>query len=344
MHPARNSQPAAVHGGTCQAMKPFREWFQTFSKNTLFMPLLLTVTLLVANLLFQRNFLAPNVIRLNILTFSPVILVAMGQAIIMIGGNLDLSVGFGVSLLNCFVGINMSLAKGMAGHNALILFFGLAMAVAMGLGNGVIIGMFKVPSFIATFATSFIWLGAAIMIAPVPGGAVTKSFVQFFKIYVGPANVMLVIIVLGALAWLIIRRFRVGRHIYAIGSSWEASYASGIRVNRVTIASFALGWCYVYLGTLALTAQTRTSDSAIGEPFALNSIAAAVIGGVSMSGGSGSPAGAALGAIVLSIVMNILYFSGLPTSLQVLVRGIIIIAALGLTMVVKSGSLGNKPS
>jgi len=320
----------------------FKPLCRTLLESTLFIPLLLTLTLFVVNLLFQSNFLAPNVIRLNIQTFSPVILVAMGQAIIMIGGNLDLSVGSGVSLLNCFVGMNMSLQLGMAGHNVLVLVAGLAMAAAMGIVNGVIVGIFKVPAFIATFATSFIWLGAAIMIAPRPGGAVTKSFVQFFKAYVGPANVMLVIIILAVLAWLIIRRFRVGRYIYAVGSSWQASYASGIRVNRITLASFALGWCYVYLGTLALTAQTRTSDSAVGDPFALNSIAAAVIGGVSMSGGSGSPAGAVLGAIVLSIIMNILYFSGLPTSFQVLVRGIIIIAALALTVVAKSKNAGSK--
>jgi ribose transport system permease protein len=147
---------------------------------------------------------------------------------------------------------------------------------------------------------------------------------------------MLLIIVIAMSAWRIIRHFRTGRYIYAIGSSWEASYANGIRVNRITLASFALGWCYVYLGTLALTAQTRAGDSALGEPFALNSIAAAVIGGVSLAGGSGSPVGGVLGAITLSIILNIIYFLGLPTSLQVLVRGMIIIAALGATMVAKN--------
>ncbi|HUI70969.1 MAG TPA: ABC transporter permease, partial [Spirochaetia bacterium] len=117
------------------------------------MPLTVTVALLLVNVLFQPNFLAPRVVRLNILTFSPPILVAMGQAIIMIGGNLDLSVGSGVSLLNCWVGINMSLQAGMSGHNALILVTGLLMALSMGLIDGVIVGLFKVPAFIATFAT-----------------------------------------------------------------------------------------------------------------------------------------------------------------------------------------------
>ena len=314
--------------------------YQSFSRNPLFMPLVITVVLIIVNLILQPSFLEARVIRLNILTFSPLMLVAMGQAIILIGGNLDLSVGFGVSLLNCFVAINMSLESGMAGHNALVLAAGLVIAVAMGLVNGAIVGLFKVPSFIATFATSFIWLGIAIMIAPIPGGAVTPQFAQFFKASLGPVNMMLVIIVAAMIAWQVIRRFRTGRYIYAIGSSWEASYANGIRVRRITLVSFALGWCFVYLGTLALTAQTRAGDSALGEPFALNSIAAAVIGGVSLSGGIGSPVGGVLGAITLSIVLNIIYFLGLPTSLQVLVRGIIIIAALGATMVAKNARAG----
>jgi ribose transport system permease protein len=312
-----------------------RSRYQLLSRSSLFIPVLLAVLLVAANMVLQPSFLRAHVIRSNILTFSPLILVAMGQAIILIGGNLDLSVGFGISLLNCFIAMNMSTAPGGAGHNALVLLAGLAIAAGIGAVNGVIVGILKVPSFIATFATSFIWLGAAIMIAPIPGGAVPRSFAQFFKVSAGPFNVMLLLILLAVLAWWILRRFRIGRYIYAIGSSAEASYANGIPVSRITVGSFALGWCLVYLGTLALTAQTRAGDSALGEPFALNSIAAAVVGGVSLSGGSGSPAGAVFGAITLSIVMNIIYFSGLPTSLQVLVRGIIIIGALGATILVR---------
>ena len=317
-------------------MSALQTRYKALSQSSLFVPVALAALLVVANIVLQPSFLRPHVIRSNLLTFSPLILVAMGQAVILIGGNLDLSMGFGISLLNCFIAMNMSVGPGAMGHNAAILGAGLAIALGMGAANGILVGMLRVPSFMATFATSFIWLGVAIMIAPIPGGAVPRWFAQFFKASFGPANVMLLVVVLSALAWYVVRRYRLGRYIYAIGSSWDASYANGIPVNRITIGSYAVGWCFVYLGTLALTAQTRAGDSAIGEPFALNSIAAAVIGGVSLSGGSGSPVGAIFGAITLSIVMNIIYFSGLPTSYQVLVRGLIIIAALGSTIVVRS--------
>lgn len=306
-----------------------------FLRNTLFLPTVLLTSLLLINWLLQPNFFTPHVVRSNILTFSPLCLVAMGQAIIMIGGNLDLSVGYGLSLINTVIAMNMSTESGMAAHNGLVLFVAFVIAIVMGIINGCIVGYLKVPSFIATFATSFIWWGVAIMVCPVPGGAVPRSFTKFFKAYIGPFNVILLLVVLPALSWVLLNKFRLGRYIFAIGSSKEASYSNGISVNKITLATFAIGWIFVYLGTLALTIQTRAGDAAVGDPYALNSIAAAVVGGVSMSGGVGSPFGAIMGAIILSIIMNIIYFSGLPTSFQILVRGIIIIIALGATVVFK---------
>jgi ribose transport system permease protein len=205
----------------------------------------------------------------------------------------------------------------------------------MGLANGTLVAYFKVPSFIGTFASSFVWLGVAIMFAPIPGGDVTRNFINFFKKSFGPLNVVLIIIIIALFGWFLLKKYRLGRYIYATGSNKEAAYRNGINVKRITLIAFAIGWVFVFLGTLALTSQTRSGDARIGEPFALNSIAAAVVGGVAMSGGRGSPFGAALGAISLSIIMNIIYFAGITTSFQVLFRGAIIIAALGATVFYK---------
>ena len=287
---------------------------------------MLVASLLIINWILQPNLFKPAVFRMNMLTFSPLILVAAGQAIIMIGGNLDLSVGYGVSL------INVILAKGMTtefGHNAMIMIVALAAAITMAVANGVLVGYLNVPSFIGTFASSFVWYGVAIMVCPVPGGRIPRPFTQFFKAHIGPFNVIFLIIIIAILAWYIIRKYRIGRYIYATGSNKEAAYINGINVKGITLVAFSIGWIFVYLGTLALSAQTISGDARIGEPFALNSIAAAVIGGVSISGGRGSPFGAAMSAVSLSIILNIIYFAGIPTSWQVLVRGIIIILALG---------------
>lgn len=298
----------------------------------MFLPIALTAALLVINWILQPNLFKPAVFRMNMLTFSPLMLVAAGQAIIMISGNLDLSVGYGVSLINVMIATRMTQD---AGFNSLLIFLVLLAAIGMGLLNGALVAYFKVPSFIGTFASSFVWFGIAIIFAPIPGGDVTRRFINFFKKSFGPLNVILLIIIAALVGWYVIKKFRLGRYIHATGSSKEAAYRNGINVNRITLIAFAIGWVFVFLGTLALTSQTRSGDARIGEPFALNSIAAAVVGGVAMSGGRGSPFGAALGAISLSIIMNIIYFAGIPTSWQVLFRGIIIIGALGATVFYK---------
>lgn len=305
------------------------------SRSPAFLPLVLLVGLVIANWILQPNLFSGPVFRLNILTFSPLILIASGQAIIMISGNLDLSVGYGASLINCILATYMVVDPVDPLRNTIVFAVALVVAIAMGVSNGILVGYLKVPSFIATFASSFVWLGLAIMVRPTPGGNIPRSMMAFLKAHVGPFNVILVIIVVALVGWWLVKRYRLGRYIYAIGSNQQAAFRNGINVRGITLMAFSIGWILVYLGTIVLTAQTRSGDARLGEPFALNSIAAAVIGGIALSGGRGVPVGAAMGAISLSIIMNIIYFAGIPTSWQVFVRGIIIILALGSTVIYK---------
>jgi ribose transport system permease protein len=306
-----------------------------FSKSPVMLPFILMVALVLINWVLQPNLFHGPVFRINILTFSPLMLIAAGQAIIMISGNLDLSVGFGASLINCVLATFMTVDPVDPVRNGLVIIAGLLVAVAMGVANGFLVGYLKVPSFIGTFASSFVWLGLAIMVRPTPGGSIPRSMMTTLKAHIGPINVILAIIIVSLALWTLLCRYRLGRYIYAIGSSKQAAYRNGINVKGITLAAFAIGWVFVFLGTLVFTAQTRSGDARLGEPFALNSIAAAVIGGIAMSGGRGNPIGAAMGAVCLSIVMNIIYFAGIPTSWQVFVRGVIIILAIGSTVIYK---------
>jgi ribose transport system permease protein len=296
------------------------------------LPLALFLVVLAVNAVFQQNMFDARVVRTNILTFTPLMLVAMGQAIIMISGNLDLSVGWGVSAINCIIATYMTDDPMTI---ALVLMIALAASICMGLVNGFLIGYLKLPFLIATFASSYVWLGLAMKITPIPGGYFPRFFAKFFKAYIGPFNTMLLIVIVCVVVWGIIRRFRLGRYIFAVGSDSEAAFNNGINVKKITLLAFALGWVFVFLGALMITAQTRNADSQIGTPFALNSIAAAVVGGIALGGGRGSIIGALLGAVVLSLIMNIIYFAGIPGSWQVFVKGMIIIVALGATVIYK---------
>ena len=300
--------------------------------NPITLPFGLFVGVLIVNMIFQPNLFNARVIRTNILTFSPLMLVAMGQAIIIISGNLDLSVGWGVSAINCVLATYMTDSPL---NIALVMLLGLAAAVAMGLANGFLIGYLRLPTLIATFASAYVWLGLALKITPIPGGYFPRPVGRFFKEYMGPVNISLIVVLLALLLWGLVRRYRLGRYIYAIGSDTEAAFNNGINVRRITLLAFALGWVFVFLGALLITAQTRNADSQIGTPFALNSIAAAVVGGVALGGGRGTLLGAIFGALVLSLIMNIIYFAGIPGSWQVFVKGMIIIIALGATVIYK---------
>ena len=204
-------------------------------KNPVFLPAILLLSLVIINWILQPNLFRPAVFRINILTFSPLILVAAGQAIIMISGNLDLSVGYGVSLINCILASYMVVDPPDPLRNSLVLVLALAAAIAMGIANGVLVGYLKVPSFIGTFASSFVWLGIAIMVRPVPGGAVPRNFTTLFKAHLGPFNVIFLSIIVALIAWYVIRRYRVGRYIYATGSNMEAAYRNGINVKGITL-------------------------------------------------------------------------------------------------------------
>ena len=206
----------------------------------MFLPAVLLAALVIINWVLQPNLFRPAVFRINILTFSPLILVAAGQAVIMIGGHLDLSVGYGASLINCILATYMRVDPADPLRNALVMVLALAASVAMGVANGALVGYLKVPSFIGTFASSFVWLGIAIMVRPTPGGAVPRSFTTVLKAHVGPVNVVLLIIAASLLAWYVIRRYRIGRYIYATGSNPRAAYRNGINVRRVTLLAFAL--------------------------------------------------------------------------------------------------------
>jgi ribose transport system permease protein len=298
------------------------------------LPLVLFVIMLIVNLVLQNDMLTPRVIRSNVLSFSPLIMMAMGQAVIMLSGNLDLSVGTGMAAINCILATYMT---DDPLNIVLVLVLGLAAAILMGLVNGFLVGYLKLPFLIATFGSLYLWLGLAMKITPIPGGYFPRFVSNIFKAHIGPFSVIVLVIIISVLGWGLVKRFRIGRYIYAVGSDSEAAFNNGINVKRVTLYAFAIGWVFIFLGALLITIQTRAADSQIaggnmGETFLLGSVAAAVVGGIFLGGGRGAVAGAILGAIVLSMIMNVIYFAGIPASWQVFVRGAIMLLALSATV------------
>jgi ribose transport system permease protein len=297
---------------------------------------IILVTVILLNALLQKNFFAINVIQVNLLTFTPLILISIGQAIIILSGGIDLSVGTQVSLINVILAVMMR----NAGDNraAVIPAMLVAFLTALGMGfvNGFAAGYLFLAPMIATFATSAIWFGIALLILPSPGGFIPDWLVQGFSWKFSLISTPLIVIVLAYLFWvLIIKKRSLGRHIYAVGSNEAAAFANGIDTNQVKVLSYMLGSFFVLLGAFAITFQSASGDARLGASYTLTSIAAVVVGGISLKGGTGNVIGAVIGAIVLNMVINLIYFANVPSEYQEFTKGAIIIVALAMAVIYK---------
>jgi ribose transport system permease protein len=303
------------------------------TRNPEFPAVIILVGVIILNAMLQKNFFAVDVFNINLLTFTPLILISIGQAIIILGGGLDLSVGQQVSLINVILAVMM--ADAGESRLAVIPAFIVAFLAAMGMGfvNGFTAGYLNLPPMIATFATSAIWYGMALFILPSPGGLIPTWLVRAFSWKWFLISTPLIVIVLAYALWLFIKRRPLGRYIYAVGSNEEAAFANGVNTRRVKLYSYMLGSFFVLLGAFAISFQAGSGDARLGLSYTLTSVAAVVVGGISLKGGSGNVIGAILGAIILNMVINLIYFANIPSEYQEFTKGAIIILALALAVI-----------
>jgi len=267
----------------------------------------------------------------------------MGQAVVIISGGLDLSAGSTLSLLTCVLTFVMKKGEPVTGVYAIIIAF--AVAVLVGVINGIGIGYLRVPPLIATFATSFIWLGAALFLRPTPGGESVEWFKMFYNIG-GVKNAPqflktfgaivppgLILVILGCVFWFVIRKTKTGRYIYAVGSNNDSAYVSGINTAKIQMTACIINSLFVFLAALFFVGQNQSGDARMGGPLILRAIAAAVVGGIALTGGRGSVYFALVGALILSFVSKIIFFSNVPNAYQTLVSGVIVIIAIAGTQV-----------
>ena len=289
------------------------------------------IVVFAINVALQPHLLTRGSLSSNIATFAPTVLVSAAQAIIVLSGELDLSVGTGVSMLNCALATLPELAGWGLGATLAATF---AIAVLAGATNGVLVAYLRLPSLIVTFATSAIWFGVALIFRPQPGGSIDPTFGDFYAGSVWGIPIALILILVALGLWSLLQRYPLGRQLLAVGGNPVAAFQAGIDVRWIKFCGYCIAWCFVYLGSLAISAQTLSGDSRLGLPYTLTSVAAVVIGGISLAGGRGSVWGAAFGAIALGLVANVIYFAGIPSIYQEFFKGIVICVALSFTFIV----------
>lgn len=299
----------------------------TARQPALFALILLTLSIII-NLILQPNMFARETLNSNMRVFLPIILLAVGQAIVILGGGIDISVGSIASIVNTVlatrVGLDGSVEK-MWQYILLSLLIGLL----AGAINGFFVAFLRLQPIITTYATSFLYAGLALFILPNPGGGIPASIAALYRSST-PLNLPLAfyVIAIVLIVWLYISSTRYGKFLYAVGGKAEAAYETAVPVTRTQFMTYVISGIMAALSGIAITMLSGSGNADIGGPMTLNSITAVVIGGNALSGGVGGVAGPVMGAITLGIIQNIISFANIDTWWETLVKATIIVVAL----------------
>jgi len=254
----------------------------------------------------EPRFVESDSLRNLALNASIFAILAAGQTLVIITRNVDLSVGSVLGLSAFFAG---DLLSGHEGRSLFVVFaLGIALGAGCGLLNGVLVTWGRVPALVVTLGTLYMFRGLAFLWTD--GRQVNAETLPDSFLALGSDSILGVpilvwialVVVLAVGQWL--RDFRAGRELYAIGSNPEGARLAGVRSDRRVLAAFVLAGALAGLGGVLFTARFGTVDATAGTGYELTVIAAAVVGGVAIFGGTGSVYGAALGALLLGTITS----------------------------------------
>ena len=256
-------------------------------------------------------------------------LLAMAQSVIVISGGIDLSVGAMMVLANC-IAARLMLDQDL-GTVVLVAIGVVAVAMILSGLIGLVTVVSGVPDIVVTLAASFILAGLALVVLDGPGGGTNP---RFQELIVGgfdqPLPSLLWLAGLLALVWLPFKRSRLGIATYAVGSDRAAAFLSGVRVGRTRVIAYVLGGFFSGMAGVVTTAFTGSGEprASIGATATLTSVAAVVLGGVALMGGSGTLLGPVLAAFCLSLIPALMLGLGWDPNYAEVARGIIIIVVV----------------
>ena len=272
--------------------------------------------------------------NVNLFTrIAPLLLAGIAQMFVLLTGGIDLSIGAIIGFTNV---VAASLPfYGSPANIILWLTIPVVVGVLIGLLNGYIISRYGFPPFIVTLATSTIWTGLTLLIMDVPGGNIDMAIYHGVtgKLFGAVPIPLLIIIATIAATYIILRYTVFGRTIYAIGGNKDIAVESGIPAGRVEMMVYGVSGLYSALAGMFLSAMMISADPLVGEPYVMNSIAVAVIGGVALTGGRGGVQGILGAAYIFYLIDNILNLIGISTFYQYVVKGLVIIIALTITSI-----------
>ncbi|MET3594014.1 erythritol transport system permease protein [Mesorhizobium shonense] len=328
--PAKAAAPSASSGSVLLTLMKLRTFIALIAV-LVFFSIAAPNFLSAANLILMAKHVALNAF------------LAMGMTFVIITGGIDLSVGSIVGLCGMVAGylvlngIDLQIGYTVYFNVVEIALITLSVGILIGAVNGLLITRLNVAPFIATLGTLYVARGLALLssdgrtfpnlVGKPELGTTGFGYLGAGKLLGLPVSIWILLVVALGAAYLA-RYTPLGRHIFAVGGNERAARISGVRVNMVKMFVYMFsGFCAAIVG-LIISSELMASHPATGESFELNAIAAAVLGGTSMSGGRGTIGGTIVGAFVIGILSDGLVMMGVSSFWQMVIKGLVIIVAV----------------
>lgn len=303
-----------------------------------FPSMLLFIIFLIINAIISGGMKA-SFFRSFIATNAGAICVAIGVTATILVAGTDISLGSIVSLVN--VVIVTLCGKGVPVPAAA--FAGIGVSLLCGMLNGFFVGAMRINPLLTTFATSTAFAGIALWIMPFPGGSIDFAFSDWysgrlFRLIPTPICMILILIVI----WVVFMKMPSGLHLFALGKNVNKAYASGINAPALRFFVHTFAGLSAGIASVCLSANICAGSPTLGATMSMNSIAAAVIGGVSLNGGTGNIWGGIFGAAFLSILTSIVVSANLSSYVQSFIQGLILLIGIIFSVVAADKDLRAK--
>ncbi|MGC3999789.1 MAG: ABC transporter permease [Anaeromyxobacter sp.] len=281
--------------------------------------------------LTTQNFLTPQNARIIAFNAAILTVVACAEAIVVVTRNLDVSVGSMIGLAG-YVAAKFAAANPEGGP--LIILVAVGMGLAMGIVNGWVVAYGRVPSIVATLGTLAVYRGLTYLLGrgvEVPSGALPSWMIRWADATVAgvPVVVLLAVAITLILAWLL-KHVPIFRRVYAVGSNPAAAVFYGLRAPRVVLFAYAVAGALVGFAAFLYVSRVGTITVNLGRDWEMTALAAVVVGGVSMTGGSGNLVGVLFAALILSSIDNGLVLAHAPEFWRMAIQGTAIVGAIAL--------------
>jgi ribose transport system permease protein len=302
-------------------------------------PLLILTGLVILFTFIAPNFMTFNNLKLMLRQVSFVAITAVGLMFVMVSGGIDLSVGSQMVFSNIVLALLISTNDYGLGLSPLIAIpVCIAMGTILGMINGILSNVLNIHTLIITLGTAQIYKGLGYIVA---SGRNISGLPDSFRVYgqghVGEVPVPIIIMIIAALVGaFVLQKTYFGRHVFAMGGNQEAARLAGLNVSRMKLAVFAIGGFASGMTSVLLLSRVFNGQVTTGQGIEFDALTAALLGGVSFIGGEGTVFGLITGVLIIGVLNNGMQLFGLQDFYQNLVKGAVLLAAVGLDVYQKS--------